>query len=86
MGRLSPSHVAAAADERQGTSMPDIVYRSEALVERVEGPLRRARIPGEREPVAFGVHGAVAEHYGKAPGTYDPHATTIDYVVAATAG
>jgi len=36
--------------------------------------------------VLFGVHGAIAEHYGRAPGTYDPHATTIDYVVAATAG
>jgi hypothetical protein len=66
--------------------MADVVYRSEIVVERVKGPLRRARIPGEGEPVLFGVHGAVAEHYGRAPGSYDPHATTIDYVVAATAG
>ena len=43
-------------------------------------------IPGETEPVPFGVHGAIAEHYGRAPGTYQPHATTIDYLVAATAG
>jgi hypothetical protein len=66
--------------------MADVVYRSEARIERVKGPLRRAWIPGESAPVAFGVHGAIAEHYGRAPGTYDPHATTIDYVVAATAG
>ncbi len=66
--------------------MGDVVYRSEVSVERVKGPLRLARIPGEQEPIMFGVHGAIAEHYGRAPGTYDPHATTIDYVVAATGG
>lgn len=66
--------------------MADVVYRSQAVVERVEGSLRRAQVPGEEAPVWFGVHGAIAEHYGRAPGTYDPHAATIDYVVAATAG
>ncbi|WP_041448502.1 hypothetical protein [Anaeromyxobacter sp. Fw109-5] len=66
--------------------MGNVVYRSEAKVERVKGPLRRAFLPGESEPVTFGVHGAVAEHYGRPPGTFDPHATTIDYVVAATGG
>ncbi len=66
--------------------MGDVVYRSEATVERVKGALRRAWVAGEAEPVAFGVHGAIAEHYGRAPGTYEPHAATIDYVVAATAG
>jgi hypothetical protein len=66
--------------------MSDVVYRSEGTVERVKGPLRRARIPGEKDPIAFGVHGAIAEHYGRAPGTFEPHATTIDHVVAAAAG
>ena len=66
--------------------MSEVVYRSESVIERVAGPHRRAHVPGEAEPVTFGVHGAIAEHYGRAPGTYDPHATTIDYVVAATAG
>jgi hypothetical protein len=66
--------------------MADVVYRSRAVVERVEGPLRRAQLPAEKEPVLFGVHGEVAEHYGRAPGSYEPHATTLDYVVAATAG
>jgi hypothetical protein len=66
--------------------MASVVYRSEARIERIAGPLRRAYLPAEKAPVLFGVHGAVAEHYGRAPGTFDPHATTIDYVVAATAG
>ncbi len=66
--------------------MGEVVYRSEAVIERVEGALRRAQLPAEAFPVWFGVHGAVAEHYGRQPGTYEPHATTLDYVVSATAG
>jgi hypothetical protein len=66
--------------------MGEVVYRSEVVVEREKGPLRRARLPAEPAPVVFGVHGDVAAHYGRAPGTFEPHATTIDYVVAATAG
>ncbi len=66
--------------------MGEVVYRCEAVVERTKGSVRHARIPGEQEPVVFGVHGAIAEHYGRAPGSYEPHATTIDYVISAAAG
>ena len=66
--------------------MAEVVYRSEVTVERVKGPLRRAHLPGEAAPVPFGVHGEVARHYGRAEGTYEPHATTLDWLVAATAG
>jgi len=66
--------------------MPEVAYRSEVRIERVKGPLRHAFLPGEAAPVPFGVHGAVAEHYGRALGTFEPHATTLDYVVAAAAG
>jgi hypothetical protein len=66
--------------------MADVAYRSQVRVERVKGPLRKAWLPAEKDPVAFGVHSAVAEHYGRAPGTFEPHATTLDYVVAAAAG
>jgi hypothetical protein len=64
----------------------EVVYRSEVEVERVRGAFRRATLPAEPAPVAFGVHGAVAEHYGAVQGGYEPHATTLDYVVAAAAG
>jgi hypothetical protein len=66
--------------------MADVVYRSEVRIERVAGPVRRAYLPAEKEPVIFGVHGAVAAHYKIAPGTFEPHAATLDYVVAAAAG
>ncbi len=35
----------------------------------------------------FSVHGAIAEHYKIAPATLkESHASTIDYVISATAG
>jgi len=67
-------------------AMGEVAYRSEVRVERVKGPLRRAYLPAEKEPVLFSTHGPVAAHYKAQPGTYEPHATTLDYVVAATAG
>jgi hypothetical protein len=67
--------------------MSDVVYVSEARIERVAGPVRKAWIPGEKDPVIFSVHGAIAEHY-KIPKEKlgEPHAATIDYVIASTAG
>jgi len=66
--------------------MSDVVYRSQVRIERVKGPLRRAYLPAETKPVLFGVHGAVAEHYKVLPDAFPPHATTLDYIVAAAAG
>lgn len=66
--------------------MGEVVYRSKVTVERAEGGLRHATLPTESRPVVFGVHGAVAAHYKREEGTYEPHATTLDYVVAAAAG
>ncbi len=63
------------------------VYVSQVRIERREGPDRLAWLPAEKEPVHFGVHGPVAEHYGlSADQIKEPHATTLDYVVAAAGG
>jgi hypothetical protein len=67
--------------------MSDVVYTSKVHIERVKGPLRTARLPGEAQPVVFSVHGAIAEHYQVDPAALtESHAATLDYVVAATAG
>jgi len=66
--------------------MGEVVYTSEIPLTRVRGPHRLARMPMESEPVSFGTHGAIARHYGIQGEVPDPHATTIDYVVAATGG
>lgn len=66
--------------------MADVVYRPEVRIERIKGTLRRAWLPGESSPVMFGAHGAIAGHYKLAPGSFEPHAATLDYIVAAAAG
>jgi hypothetical protein len=64
----------------------DTVYTSRIRIERVKGPLRRAYLPVDEPPVLFGLHSEVADHYGVDTAVHEPHATTLDYVVAATAG
>ena len=64
----------------------EVLYRSRVRIEREKGPLRLAWLPAERDAVRFGVHSAIAEHYGIRPGAFPEHATTIDYLVAAAAG
>ncbi|MEM1179758.1 MAG: hypothetical protein AAGM22_15535 [Acidobacteriota bacterium] len=66
--------------------MSDVTYVSTVRIERQRGPARLAYLPAEKKAVHFGVHGAIAEHYGVSPDVADPHATTIDYMVAAAAG
>lgn len=63
-----------------------VVYRSKVRIERLKGPLRRAYLPAEQRPVPFGVHSEIAEHYGLDSEALEPHAATLDYLVAATAG
>ncbi len=64
----------------------NVAYVSKVRVERVKGPVRRAYLPVEQEPIMFGTHSEVAQHYGHDPAVHEPHATTLDYVVAAAAG
>ncbi|HEY2383678.1 MAG TPA: hypothetical protein VGK48_21085 [Terriglobia bacterium] len=67
--------------------MSPIVYVSNIWLERQKGPLRIAKLPGEEQLVRFSVHGAIAKHYGIDESQItEPHAATIDYVVAAAAG
>lgn len=66
--------------------MTEPAYISRIEIERRRGPVRHAWLPAEQEPTVFGVHGAIAEHYGVSPEEYPPHATTLDYVVAAAGG
>ncbi|RDI76275.1 hypothetical protein Gocc_0694 [Gaiella occulta] len=71
---------------RYDRAVGSVAYVSRVRVERVRGPLRRAYLPAEEQPVVFGVHSAVAEHYGVPAGSEAERATTLDYIVAAAAG
>ncbi len=67
--------------------MADVVYVSKAQIVSKAGPVRIANLPCEKDPVTFSVHGAIAEHYKMDPAKLgEPHTSTIDYVIAATAG
>jgi hypothetical protein len=67
--------------------MSAVVYVSKSRLERKQGPLRIAHLPGEPNPVIYSVHGAIAAHYKMDPSKLkEPHAATIDYVISATAG
>ena len=66
--------------------MSELAYVSEVRVERMGGPLRAAYLPGEEEPTVYGMHGAIADHYGAAQGDFPSHASTIDHLVGAALG
>jgi hypothetical protein len=66
--------------------MTEPVYISRVRIERLGGPQRLAHIPVADEPVRFGVHSEVAEHYGVDAGSSPEAPATLDYVVAAAAG
>jgi hypothetical protein len=66
--------------------MGEVVYVSEVHIERKPRSVRLAWLPGEKEPILFGVHGAIAKHYGRDSNTIEPHAATLDYLVAAAGG
>lgn len=65
--------------------MSEPLYISKVRIEKLEGSHRKAFItPFEDEPLDFGVHSEVAEHYGSTSG--EPMPTTLDHVVAAAGG
>jgi hypothetical protein len=63
----------------------EVVYTSQIQVERIKGPVRKAYLPLD-ESVFFGTHSEIAAYYKHDPAIHEPHSTTLDYVVAATAG
>ena len=63
-----------------------IVYTSNIRIERVKGPHRRAYLPASEDPVHFGVHSEIAEHYKVSPEISEPRTATLDYVIAAAGG
>jgi len=64
----------------------DVVYRSNVRIERIKGTFRRVYMPVDDGPLYISVHSEVAERYGVDTNVVDPHNTTLDFVVAATAG
>lgn len=66
--------------------MSGVVYTSRVTIRREGGPNRVAQLPAQDALVQFGVHGAIAEHYGSDVAQYGERPTTLDYLVAAAGG
>jgi uncharacterized OsmC-like protein len=66
--------------------MAEVVYQSNVRIEHLGIPFNRAYLPAAKEPVLFGVHGKVAEHYRIPPDQVEPCTTTLDYIVASAGG
>lgn len=62
------------------------VYISEVKVERIRGSLRNAHLPAREEPIQFGIHSGIAEHYGADQESIEPTTATLDYLVASAVG
>jgi uncharacterized OsmC-like protein len=63
-----------------------VVYSARVRVEARPGGVKLIHLPPEAEAVPMGMHGPIAKHYKISEGTYTPHASTLDYVIGATAG
>ena len=66
--------------------MSDFNYTSKVRIEHLGIPFNRAQLPASKEPVMFGVHGRIAEHYRIPMDTVKPCSTTLDYIVASAGG
>jgi hypothetical protein len=66
--------------------MAGVTYVSKVRVDPVRGLIRQAQLPAEEDSVLFGAHGEIAEHYGASPDEVEPHASTLDYLVASAGG
>jgi len=84
--RDEPLRILWGPEAEREENMADVSYVSRVRVEPVKGRIRRAYIPVREDPVFFGVHDEVAEHYGVEPGAEEPHPSTLDYMVAAAGG
>jgi organic hydroperoxide reductase OsmC/OhrA len=72
-------------DHQQPTDhTEDDAYVSRVSVRRLTGPDKAVALPGEDGEVVMGSHPAIAPHIGTPP-EHPAHASTLDYLVGATA-
>ncbi len=70
-------------DNDLDSSVGRVLMRSVARVEVTDGPDKLVWLPLGEQPVPMGMHDELAVHYKAVPGTFEPRASTLDYVVGA---
>ncbi|MGH2860363.1 MAG: OsmC family protein [Solirubrobacteraceae bacterium] len=63
---------------------PEILYQPTVVVQAIGGPDKHVSFATGEEAV-MGMNGRLADFYGAEPGTFSPRASTLDFVVGATA-
>ncbi len=63
-----------------------VVYRSLVRIEPGPDKSKLVFLPAEEDPVIMGFQGDLAPRFGLVEGSYTPRASTLDYLVGATAG
>lgn len=63
--------------------MTSVLMQSVARIDVTDGPDKMVWLPSEQQAVAMGMHDELAEHYHAAAGSFEPRASTLDYVVGA---
>ena len=76
--------VSEPAEKGLGGDGP-LLMRSVVRVDVTDGPDKLVWLPSEQRPIPMGMHDELAEHYHAASGSFEPHASTLDYVVGAVA-
>jgi uncharacterized OsmC-like protein len=64
---------------------PELLYHPEVSVRAPGGPDKQVRFAVDGVEATMGMSGNLGSFYGAEPGTYQEHASTLDYVVGATA-
>jgi uncharacterized OsmC-like protein len=69
----------------QSAALAEAVEISTVQVFSAPGRVKNVRLPVDDDRlIPMGLHGGVARHY-RAPSDIEPHATTLDYLIGATA-
>jgi uncharacterized OsmC-like protein len=70
-------------EKRSTGSGERLLMRSVARIDVTDGPDKLVWLPSEQRPIPMGMHDELAEHYKAPSGSFEPHASTLDYVVGA---
>ena len=80
----APGESNQVSPPRSGSkSAGSVLMQSVVRIQVTDGPDKLVWLPSEQQPVPMGMHDQLARHYKATPGTFEPHASTLDYVVGA---
>jgi uncharacterized OsmC-like protein len=64
----------------------EVLYRATVRVRSLGGPDKHVSFAVDEAEAIMGMSGSLADFYGAQAGTFTPRASTLDYLVGATAG